>query len=65
MEIYKNKVEYEKRNWIHIQTVNNREKIWRLIKLTVNGIRVGYIDVYETNVVLAQQINLLNNKQKW
>jgi len=56
MELYKNKIEYHKRNNVHIQTVNNREKIWRLLKVTVAGKKVWYLDIYEANLILAQLI---------
>jgi len=62
MEIYKTKVEYSEAVWIHIQSVNKREKKWVLQKLTINWKTLGYIDIYEANLILAQKINLLNKK---
>lgn len=56
MEIYKSKVDYSDKAWIHLQTANKREINWTLQKLTVNGKKVWYIDIYETNLILAQLI---------
>lgn len=47
MEIYKFKTDYAKAKWVHIQTVNKREKSWRLKKLTINSKKVWYIDVLD------------------
>lgn len=47
MEIYKTKIEYSRKIWIHIQSANKREKNWRLMRLTVQWKKVWYIDTLE------------------
>jgi len=56
MKIYKTKVEYSKLKSVHIQTVNKREKIWRLSRIITNWKTIWYIDKVE---VLKDYVNKL------
>jgi len=56
MEIYKSKADYSRKTWIHVQTANKRETNKTLEKITINGSKVWYIDIFEANLILAQLI---------
>ncbi len=47
MEIYKTIKEYSLLKWIHEQSGKKRFTTWRLIKLTKDNKKLGYIDRVE------------------
>lgn len=57
MNIYKTQQEYAELNSIHINTANQRYKRGRLIELYSKWKKVWYLDIIETNKILADKIN--------
>jgi len=60
MEIYKFKADYARMKEIHIQTANKRLKNWTLQEVTINNKKVWYLDIFETNLILATLL-----QKKW
>jgi len=56
MELYKTIQQYSDCKWIHLQSWINRKETWVLLRVTVWEKKVWYLDIYETNLILAQLI---------
>jgi len=63
MEIYKTITKYAKIQWITTLAGLKRKKSGRLMKLTIDWTKVGYVDIYEMNIYIAQAIEF--NIKKW